>query len=92
MKRITLGWDERAAARFRPIEELSWPQPEAERRAVIDKADRESCSYVAEGEGLGSSFSTVAEAIAFADFQGDTVVNRDAALAEHARRRGWSKR
>lgn len=100
MKRVILGWRTAplASAGFRPIEELTWhlPAPQSvdvpNAIAAARKAEAEECSYVGEGEGLRSSFSTIAEALAFADFQGHTVVNRDEALAEQARRRGWSKR
>lgn len=47
---------------------------------------------VGEGEGIGEDFNSIAEAIAFILFSGDTVTNLDAALDEHARRSGWSLR
>lgn len=96
MKRIVLGWRTPPTdAPFRPLEALSWNLGSnnlVAAQSTCRKAEAEECTYVGEGEGLGTSFSTIAEALAFAEYEGDTVVNREAAIEEQARRRGWSKR
>jgi hypothetical protein len=93
MKRVNLHW--RVTAPGRPLEALLWAisanDMSAARLAKLE-AEEEEVVYVGEGEGIGTSFSSIPEALAYAEYEGDVVINREEALVEHARRRNWSRR
>jgi hypothetical protein len=53
------------------------------------------CTAVGEGEGIGEDWDGIdgiSNAIAFTLYEGDSIINLDDALDEHARRSGWSLR